>query len=167
MDVVPAVVWDGRPVSSTMIRRAVAGGDLETAHACLGRWYAVTGEVVRGAGRGRGIGVPTVNLAPPDPRKLLPPDGVYAALVVWRGERRGAMLNLGPRPTFGEASRTLEAHLFDFAGELVGESVTVEFVRRLRDVMRFASVDALRLQLQRDRADAVRALTEVGAPVNL
>jgi riboflavin kinase/FMN adenylyltransferase len=167
VDVVAAVVMDGRPVSSTMIRRAVAGGDLETARACLGRWYAVTGEVVRGAGRGRGIGVPTMNLAPPHPRKLLPPDGVYAARVSWRGRRRGAMLNLGPRPTFGEAGRTLEAHLFDFEGELVGERPTVEFVRRLRDVMRFASVDELRLQLERDRAGALRALTEVGGTVNL
>jgi len=167
VDVVPAVVMGGNPVSSTLIRRAVAGGDLETARSCLGRWYAVTGEVVRGAGRGRGIGVPTINLAPPHPKKLLPPDGVYAAHVAWRGERRGAMLNLGPRPTFGEAARTLEAHLFGFAGDLVGETVMVEFVRRLRDVMRFASVEALAGQLERDRADAVRALTEVGGPVNL
>jgi riboflavin kinase/FMN adenylyltransferase len=167
VDVVPAVERDGRPVSSTQIRRAVAGGDLETARDGLGRWYSVTGEVVRGAGRGRGLGVPTVNLAPPHPRKLLPPDGVYAARVAWRGERRGAMLNLGPRPTFGEASRTLEAHLFDFEGELVGETVTVEFVRRLRDVMRFASAEALKSQLDLDRRDALRALTELGGSVNL
>jgi riboflavin kinase/FMN adenylyltransferase len=167
VDVVPAVVIDGRPVSSTLIRRAVAGGDLETARACLGRWYAVAGEVVRGAGRGRGLGVPTINLAPPHVTKLLPPDGVYAARVAWRGERRGAMLNLGPRPTFGDVSRTLEAHLFDFEGELVGERVRVEFLRRLRDVMRFASVGALGRQLERDRRDALRALTEVGGTVTL
>jgi riboflavin kinase / FMN adenylyltransferase len=167
VDVVAAVVRDGRPVSSTQIRRAVAGGDLDTARECLGRFYSVTGEVVRGAGRGRGLGVPTLNLAPPPPRKLLPPDGVYAARVAWRGERRGAMLNLGPRPTFGEAARTLEAHLFDFEGDLVGETVTVEFVRRLRDVMRFASAESLRNQLDRDRVDALRALTEVGRSVNL
>ena len=167
VDVVPAVVMGGIPVSSTLIRRAVAGGDLETARTCLGRWYAVTGAVVRGAGRGRGIGVPTVNLASPHPKKLLPPDGVYAAQVAWRGERRGAMLNLGPRPTFGETGRILEAHLFGFEGDLVGETVMVEFVRRLRDVMRFASVEALRAQLARDREAAVRALTEVGGPVNL
>ena len=167
VDVVEAVEVDGRPVSSTAIRRAVAGGDLATARAWLGRWYSVAGRVVHGAGRGRGIGVPTINLAPPHPKKLLPPDGVYAARVAWRGERRGAMLNLGPRPTFGEASRTLEAHLFGFEGELAGESVTVEFVRRLRDVARFASVDALRAQLDRDRADALRALTELDGTVNL
>jgi riboflavin kinase/FMN adenylyltransferase len=167
VDVVPAVVVDGHPVSSTGIRRAVAGGDLPAATRWLGRRYGVTGVVERGAGRGRGLGVPTVNLVPPHPKKLLPPDGVYAAEVAWRGERRGAMLNLGPRPTFGETRRTVEAHLFDFDGDLVGETVTVAFVRRLRDVVRFPSVGALVAQLARDRADALRALTEADGPVNL
>jgi len=77
------------------------------------------------------------------------------------------MLNLGPRPTFGEASRRLEAHLFDFEGDLLAETVTIEFVRRLRDVMRFASPDDLKAQLERDRADARRALTEPDRAVNL
>jgi riboflavin kinase / FMN adenylyltransferase len=167
VDVVPAVTVDGHPVSSTAIRRAVAGGDLAAAARGLGRRYAVTGRVEAGAGRGRGLGVPTVNLAPPHPKKLLPPDGVYAAYVAWRGERHGAMLNLGPRPTFGEASRRLEAHLFDFEGDLLAETVTIEFVRRLRDVMRFASPDDLKAQLERDRADARRALTEPDRAVNL
>jgi len=167
VDVVPAVMIDGHPVSSTLIRRAVAGGDLETARRGLGRWYSATGPVVRGAGRGRGLGVPTVNLAPLSPRKLFPPDGVYAARVAFGGERRGAMLNLGPRPTFGEAVRTLEAHLFDFAGDLLGQTVTVEFLRRLRDTTRFASADALKRQLERDREDARRALTELGDPASL
>jgi riboflavin kinase/FMN adenylyltransferase len=167
VDVVAAVMLDGRPVSSTLIRRSVAGGDLETARRGLGRWYSATGEVVRGAGRGRGLGVPTVNLAPLPARKLLPPDGVYAARVAWRGGRRGAMLNLGPRPTFSDATRTLEAHLFDFAGDLLGETVTVEFLRRLRDVMRFASAGELVRQLEDDRRDALRALTELGEAVTL
>ena len=71
------------------------------------------------------------------------------------------------RPTFGEAARTLEAHLFDFAGDLVGASVTIEFLRRLRDVTRFGSVDELVRQLGRDREDALRALTELGEPATL
>ena len=167
VDVVPAVMMDGRPVSSTLIRRAVAGGDLETARRGLGRWYSATAPVVRGAGRGRGIGVPTVNLAPLPTNKLLPPDGVYAARVDVEGERRGAMLNLGPRPTFGDATRTLEAHLFDFAGDLVGRTITVEFLRRLRDTVRFSSAEALKAQLARDRADALRALTELGDAATL
>lgn len=167
VDVVPAVVMDGRPVSSTLIRRAVAGGDMVSAAQALGRPYGVTGAVVRGAGRGRSIGVPTVNLAPPHPRKLLPPDGVYAARVAWRGGVHGAMVNLGARPTFGEQARALEAHLFDFAGELYGETVTVDFVRRLRDVVRFDSAEALRRQLETDRQEAMAALTPPPGAVNL
>ena len=167
VDVVAAVMMDGHPVSSTLIRRAVAGGDLETARRGLGRWYSATGPVVRGAGRGRGLGVPTVNLAPFPVRKLLPPDGVYAARVSFEGERRGAMLNLGPRPTFGDAARTLEAHLFDFAGDLVGRTVVVEFLRRLRDTRKFASVEELKGQLAADREDALRALTALGDAASL
>ncbi len=167
VDVVAAVMMDGHPVSSTLIRRAVAGGDLETARRGLGRWYSATGPVVPGAGRGRGLGVPTVNLAPLPLKKALPPDGVYAARVSFEGERRGAMLNLGPRPTFGEAARTLEAHLFDFAGDLTGRTVTVEFLRRLRDTLKFGSAEELKRQLARDREDALRALTELGDAATL
>ena len=167
VDVVPAVVVDGHPVSSTSIRRAVAGGDLVAAAHGLGRPYSVTGQVVRGAGRGRGLGAPTINLALPHPRKLLPPDGVYAARVSWQGGRHGAMVNLGARPTFGETARGLEAHLLEFAGEVYGETVTVEFIRRLRDVVRFASAEALRRQLEADRGDALAALTQWCGSVNL
>ena len=101
-----------------------------------------------------------MNLEPPDPRKLLPPDGVYAVLVTigtpetGNVQRYGGMMNQGPRPTFGEPARTLEIHLFDFAGELYGETVTVEWVRRLRDVQAFASREALVAQLERDRQAA-------------
>jgi riboflavin kinase/FMN adenylyltransferase len=130
--VVDAVRENGQPISSTLIRTAVAHGDLEAAARWLGRAYSTSGRVVRGAGRGRTIGVPTVNLEPPDPRKLLPPDGVYAvrvripesgARIQAPGSRLpeyGGMMNQGPRPTFGEQGRTLEVHLFDFDGELSG-----------------------------------------------
>ncbi len=168
VDVVEAVLLpDGRPISSTLIRRAVAGGDLDTAARALGRPYGVSGVVERGAGRGRTIGIPTINVAPPSPRKLLPPDGVYAVTVSWRGGRRGAMANLGPRPTFGEHARALEAHLFAFEGELYGEAVSLEFVRRLRDTVRFATVDDLRAQLARDRDAALAALSDRAAGVKL
>ena len=168
VDVVPPVLLpDGRPISSTLIRRAVAGGDLDTAARALGRPYSLAGEVTKGAGRGRTIGVPTLNLLPPPPRKLLPPDGVYACAVSWNGHSHGAMANLGPRPTFGEAARTLEAHLFGFSGDLYGRPVTVQFIRRLRDVMKFDSVDALTSQLHRDREAAQAALRLWGGPVTL
>jgi riboflavin kinase/FMN adenylyltransferase len=156
--VVDAVREDGQPISSTLIRAAVAHGDLTGAARWLGRPYGLLGRVVRGAGRGRTIGVPTINLAPPDARKLLPPDGVYAVWVWWRGTRYGGMMNQGSRPTFAEQGRTLEAHLFDFAGDLYGETVRVEWVERLRDVQAFPSRDALVAQLERDRQAARASL---------
>jgi riboflavin kinase/FMN adenylyltransferase len=159
--VVDAVREDGQPISSTLIRAAVAHGDLDAAVRWLGRPYGLLGRVVRGAGRGRTIGVPTINLAPPDPRKLLPPDGVYAAWVIvgaGSGKRYGGMMNQGPRPTFREADRTLEIHLFDFDGDLYGETVRVEWVRRLRDVQAFSSREALVAQLERDRQAARASL---------
>jgi len=156
--VVDAVREDGQPISSTLIRAAVAHGDLAGAARWLGRPYGLLGRVVPGAGRGRTIGVPTINLAPPDGRKLLPPDGVYAVWVWWRGTRYGGMMNQGPRPTFAEPGRTLEVHLFDFAGELYGETVRVEWVERLRDVQAFPSRDALGAQLERDRQAARASL---------
>ncbi len=156
--VVDAVRENGQPISSTLIRSAVAHGDLERAADWLGRPYGVLGQVVRGAGRGRTIGVPTINLAPPDARKLLPPDGVYAVWVWWRGTRYGGMMNQGARPTFAEPGRTLEVHLFDFAGDLYGETVRVEWVERLRDVQAFPSREALVAQLERDRQAARASL---------
>lgn len=156
--VVDAVREDGQPISSTLIRAAVAHGDLAGAARWLGRPYGLLGRVVPGAGRGRTIGVPTMNLAPPDVRKLLPPDGVYAVWVWWRGTRYGGMMNQGARPTFAEPGRTLEVHLFEFAEDLYGETVRVEWVRRLRDVQAFPSRDALAAQLERDRQAARESL---------
>jgi riboflavin kinase/FMN adenylyltransferase len=161
VDVVQAVDAGRTHVSSSRIRRAVAGGDLDTAAMLLGRRYAVSGTVVRGAGRGRTLGVPTINLGGVAPQKLLPPDGVYAVTVESRGGRFGGMMNQGGRPTFSEAPRTLEAHLFDFAGDLYGEQVRLTWLTRLRDVRRFASADDLVAQLAQDGADARAVLARV------
>lgn len=158
VDVVGAVASGGHPVSSTQIRRAVAGGDLTTAARLLGRPYQLVGQVVPGAGRGRTIGVPTINLGGVPPRKLLPPDGVYAVWVEWRGGRFGGMMNQGAKPTFRDAERSLEAHLFNVSAELYGEWVKVEWVKRLRDVQRFDSAAELVRQIQRDRERAEKVL---------
>jgi riboflavin kinase/FMN adenylyltransferase len=118
----------------------------------------VTGQVVAGERRGRLLGVPTINLAEVPPDKLLPPDGVYAVWVEWRGGRTGGMMNQGPKPTFQDGRRSLEAHLFGFEGDLYGEWVRIEWVERLRDVRRFAGVEQLQEQLERDRARAQAVL---------
>jgi riboflavin kinase / FMN adenylyltransferase len=164
VDVVPPVSGpDGRAVSSTAIRRAVAGGDLRHAELGLGRPYALGGRIVRGAGRGRELGFRTINLEPPSARKLLPPEGVYAVRVQTPDGAFGGMMNLGPRPTFGDSSLSVEAHLFDADGYWYGAYVRVEFVERLRDTMRFPGVEALVAQLRRDEADARRVLGAVRA----
>ena len=149
----------GEAISSTRIRAALGEGHLARAADWLGRPYRITGRVVPGAGRGRALGIPTLNLEPLDPEKALPPDGVYAARVEWAGGVAGAMMNQGPRPTVGDTRRSLEAHLFGFDGNLYGRTVRVEWVARLRDVRRFESLEALRLQLDRDKAEALAALT--------
>jgi riboflavin kinase / FMN adenylyltransferase len=166
VDVVEAVRDDGQPISSTLIRSAVAHGDLALAARWLGHRYGVLGTVQTGAGRGRTIGVPTLNLPVPDARKLLPPDGVYAVWVTVEGEGTGeggggtygGMMNQGPRPTFGVTERGLEVHLFEFDGDLVGRTVWVEWGHRLRDVQTFPSREALVEQLARDRAAARESL---------
>jgi riboflavin kinase/FMN adenylyltransferase len=158
VDVVQPVDFGGQHVSSSRIRRAVAGGDLVTAAAMLGRPYGVVGRVGQGERRGRLLGVPTINLSEVSPRKLLPPDGVYAVAVEWRGGRVGGMMNQGPRPTFEDGRRVLEAHLFDFDGDLYGEWVRIEWIERLRDTERFASVEHLKQQLEHDRQRALAIL---------
>ncbi|MGQ0648656.1 MAG: bifunctional riboflavin kinase/FAD synthetase [Gemmatimonadaceae bacterium] len=156
----PVTAGSGRPVSSTFIRRAVAGGDLASAAEGLGRPYAIGGRVTHGEKRGRLLGYPTINVTLESARKLLPPQGVYAVRVQTPRGTFGGMLNLGPRPTFGETDVTLEAHLFDVEAEFYGMRVRIDFLSRLRDTRKFDGVDALVAQLRLDSADARRVLDQ-------
>jgi riboflavin kinase / FMN adenylyltransferase len=155
---------DGRPISSTTIRRAIAGGDLE--RAADGLPYSLSGVVQMGDRRGRTLGFPTLNLGAAPARKLLPPEGVYAVRVQTPRGPYGGMMNLGPRPTFGDAVSALEVHAFEFTGELYGARVRVDLLARLRETRRFDGPDALKAQLAVD-ASAARAVLErasVGVP---
>ncbi|HEV7389034.1 MAG TPA: bifunctional riboflavin kinase/FAD synthetase [Gemmatimonadaceae bacterium] len=165
--VAPVSSADGHSVSSTSIRRAVAGGDLDRAAASLGRPYSVSGRVVEGERRGRTIGFPTLNLGAPPPRKLLPPEGVYAVQVQTPRGPVGGMMNLGPRPTFGDLTTSLEAHLFDTSGDFYGANVRLDFIARIRETRKFASAEQLSKQLANDERDARNALTLFGVPNNL
>jgi len=160
VEVIPPVESrDGHSISSTSIRRAVAGGDLQRAAESLGRSYSVSGKVIPGDKRGRTIGFPTLNLGAPPPRKLLPPEGVYAVRAQTARGAFGGMMNLGPRPTFGDLSISLEAHLFNSGEKLYGDTGRLDFVARLRETRKFASPAALRVQLHADETNARRALT--------
>jgi riboflavin kinase/FMN adenylyltransferase len=163
----PVSTADGHSVSSTSIRRAIAGGDLDRAAASLGRFYSVSGRVIEGSQRGRTIGFPTLNLGPPPPRKLLPPEGVYAVRVQTPAGPVGGMMNLGPRPTFGDSTTSLEAHLFDTTGNFYGAHVRIDFVSRLRETRKFASAEQLSAQLRNDEREARNALTQVQLSGNL
>ncbi len=163
----PVSTADGHSVSSTSIRRAVAGGDLDRAAASLGRLYSVSGRVVEGAQRGRTIGFPTVNLGAPPHRKLLPPEGVYAVRVQTPVGPLGGMMNLGPRPTFGDSATSLEAHLFDTNSNFYGSHIRIDFVARLRETRKFASAEQLTAQLRNDERDARNALTLLQSPRTL
>jgi len=165
--VAPVSTADGHSVSSTSIRRAVAGGDLVRAAQSLGRLYSVSGKVVEGSKRGRTIGFPTLNLGAPPRRKLLPPEGVYAVRVQTPRGPVGGMMNLGPRPTFGDTETSLEAHLFDTEADFYGAQVRIDFVARLRETRKFASAEQLSKQLAHDERDARSALTLLSASGNL
>ena len=168
VSVVDAVdLGDGQHVSSTSIRRAVAGGDLERAADGLGRLYSVSGTVVAGNSRGRSLGFATINLSPPSPRKLLPPEGVYSVMVQTPLGRFGGMMNLGPRPTFGDPGVSLEAHLFGVDADFYGARVRIDFVSFLRETRRFPDAAELIRQLEKDRENALTALTPFGVSGNL
>ena len=154
VDVVPPVLGDGQPISSSTIREALQAGDVEAAARGLGRPYPLRGRVVRGDGRGRDLGFPTANLDVDTAEKLVPASGIYAVRAHTPGGTYGGALHLGPRPTFPGASSTIEVHLLDFEGDLYGQEVRVDFVKRLREVLPFAGVPALVAQMKEDVAEA-------------
>lgn len=160
VDVVLASELPGLKTSSSIIRRLLAEGKVEEAAACLGRPYEISGEVVDGKRLGRTIGFPTANIRMLNRRGLLPGAGVYAVYVRDLAEpavRHAAMLNIGSNPTVNgtaDAPTTVEAHIFDFDGNLYGHILELTFVARLRDERRFPSVEALKAQLGRDAAAA-------------
>lgn len=162
IEVVRADALPGEKVSSSRIRTLIGSGDVEQGARLLGYPYFLTGRVVGGRQIGRQLGFPTANLLVPE-QKLLPGAGVYAVSVsLPGGERRDGMLNIGRRPTTEEnGAVSVEAHLFDFEGNLYGQSLTVGFISRLRDERHFPSLGALRRQLT---LDAVSAREKSGLP---
>ena len=149
---VGAVEVDGERVSSSVIRRLVQQGDVREAARRLTRPYCVSGEVVRGHARGAALGIRTANMAPE--KFLIPGRGVYACVVVVDERMHRAVANVGVKPTFGGEDLTLEAHVLDFEADLYGRTITLQFVERLRDEMRFANSDDLVAQIRRDIATA-------------
>jgi len=156
------VEGQGPEVSSSMVRRLLAEGAVKEAAECLGYPYSITGKVVKGEHIGTGLGYPTANLQPNDPRKMIPAPGVYAVSVTVEGQRTKVegqrakdiymgMMNIGTRPTFGVHPQTLEVHILDYEGDLYGKEITVSFIKRLREERCFDNKEELKTQLEEDR----------------
>lgn len=152
---VPAVLHDGKPVSSSRIRYAVLEGDVEGAAAMLEGPFTLEGTVVEGRRQGKALGFPTVNLEPEN--ELVPGDGIYAAQVRLPGETawRPAASSIGVNPTFGGKERVVEAFILDYEGELYGERVALRFHKKIRGQEAFAGAEKLAAQIGRD-VDFVR-----------
>lgn len=149
--VVPALSDESGVISSTAIRKLIATGNVVEAAHLLGRPYQLHGPVIHGEGRGKTINVPTANLEY-SARKMIPALGIYACWAYLQGERYRAAVNIGVNPTFTPDKQTpnVEVHLLDFQRDIYGEDVRIEFVARLRDELRFDSVDALLEQIWKD-----------------
>ena len=160
VEVVPPVECDGEVASSTRIRAHLAAGDLPAANRLLGRRWDVDGVVVHGAKRGRAIGIPTANIAPNSDLAVAP--GIYAVTLEPRGGPvLPAVASLGTNPTFvAQGGLVLEVHALDWDGDLYDQTVRTTFVARLRDEARYATVEALLVQIRADIAEARTKLAE-------
>ncbi|MFZ5832159.1 MAG: bifunctional riboflavin kinase/FAD synthetase [Planctomycetota bacterium] len=164
LEVVDALCASEEVVSSSRIRRLISDCRMEEASSLLTRPYRIAGVVERGAGRGRKLGYPTANIG--QIATLLPGEGIYAGLAWTDGRAYPAAISLGGNPTFGEGALKVEVFLIGFSGDLYDRRLAVDFLTRLRDIVRFASVDELIAQMQRDVETTRRiALSEISGNV--
>ncbi|MEM7116368.1 MAG: bifunctional riboflavin kinase/FAD synthetase [Chloroflexota bacterium] len=152
------VSWQGELVSSTRVRALLNEGNVAAVASCLGRPYQLRGQIVLGDQRGRTIGFPTANLAAWD-EQVLPTHGVYATYAWVGNQRYKAATNIGKRPTVDGLSLRIEAHLLNFAGDLYGEELCLQFVEHIRPEQKFAGLDQLVKQIQQD-VNAVETILE-------
>ena len=158
LEEIPAQELDDVKVSSTKIRNALFQGDVKTASKYLGHDYKVSGIVVKGRQLGRELGFPTANISVLDRYKLIPGNGVYAVRVKVNKKNFKGMLNIGYRPTVGGLFKaTMEVNIFEFNENIYGHFIGVEFVKRLRDEIKFDSVEELKIQLELDKIQALNA----------
>jgi len=156
VETIPPFTIDGEVVSSTLIRQALAQGDMAKVTKLMGHPFDLVGEVVQGEKRGQALGFPTANLDI-EPQQALPSDGVYATIAQVDGKRFASATNVGTRPTFGDGARTVEVHVLDYQGDLYGKQIKTEFVWKLRNEQYFTSSEQLKRQMKED-IENVRAI---------
>lgn len=157
--VVSPVNVGGQIVSSTLIRKLVLNGDVSSVKNFLSRYYSVHGNVERGSGRGKLIGYPTANIVPEE--ELFPKDGVYASVVKIDNKIYNAVSNIGSNPTFLDESRKIESYIFNYNDDLYNKDIEVFFIERLRDEVKFDSVDSLRAKIKEDIVIAASILKNI------
>jgi riboflavin kinase / FMN adenylyltransferase len=162
------VQYSSHIVSSSLIRKLISAGDMPTANNLLGRWYSVNGEIVHGDGRGKHIGIPTANIEPWN-EKLIPGIGIYAAYAEWNGKSFQSVVNIGHRPTFysSPSHLTIEVHLLDFNQDIYGSRLNLNFVKRIRDEMKFNSSAELMRKIGNDIRDTREILKNAPTKKNL
>lgn len=156
---IPAKDIDSIEISSTKIRHALQAGDVKTANSYLGHDFSITGRVVDGKKIGREIGYPTANIFVEDKYKIIPADGVYAVRVRHNNNMYGGMLNIGNNPTVHGKHKTIEVNIFDFNKDIYEEDVTLYFIERLRDEVKFNGLEELKAQLAVDKENSLRILS--------
>jgi riboflavin kinase/FMN adenylyltransferase len=159
VEVVPAYRINGEVVSSTLIRRALAEGDMGKVKRLMGRYFCLGGKVVTSDKRGRVLGFPTANLDM-NPQQALPGNGVYGTITQVDGRQFSSATNIGVRPTFGGTRKTVETHLLNYGGDLYDKEIMVEFVQKLRDERHFSSPEELKAQIRKDIEQAKVILAE-------
>ena len=147
-------------VSSTKIRHALDQGDLQTATHLLGRFYSISGRVVKGDKLGRLMGFPTANIEIDTHHKLIPMDGIYAVKVEYAHQVFGGMLYIGNRPTVNGTKRNIEVNIFNFERDIYGEDLTVHFIELIRNDMKFGDLETLKQQLEKDKEIALHILKD-------
>ncbi|HYA40062.1 MAG TPA: bifunctional riboflavin kinase/FAD synthetase [Syntrophobacteraceae bacterium] len=159
VETVSGITVNDTVVSSTAIRHMILNGNIREANKLLGRYFDVNGTVIVGRRRGAGLGFPTANIRMP--AVTSPRTGVYVVEAEVEGKTYGGAANLGYNPTFGDTDLSLEAHLFDFNQDIYGRPITIRFVDRLRDELRFSGPGELAEQITKDVASAKKILSEM------
>jgi riboflavin kinase/FMN adenylyltransferase len=149
VEVIPAYTINSEVVSSTLIRRVLAQGDMKKVERLMGRYFQLGGKIITSDKRGRVLGFPTANLDI-RPQQALPANGIYATVAQVDGKQFSSATNIGVRPTFGEGAKTVETHLLNYKGDLYGKDMRLEFVQKLRDEQSFPSSEDLKAQIEKD-----------------
>jgi len=147
-------------ISSTKVRNSINNGDLKTTEKYLGRYFNLTGKVIKGDGLGKKIMYPTANIFVKEKYKIIPKDGVYLIKTFIKNKLYNGMMNIGHRPTIGANEKSLEVHLFNFNKDIYGEQISVDIISKIRDEKKFSSIEALKDQLVKDENHCLKLINK-------